>query len=283
MMDEPVKDGTPDPGIAVALGSAFLGMYAHSGFLCGLNDVGIFPGHVSGTSAGAIAGGFYAAGLRGVALKKAVLAGKFKRSFADAGILFRWIPMFFWGSLTGLLHGRRVVKYLRKTLPVAAIEDAPGVKLSLAVTDLRNSRGLFLRRGPLAESIMASCSVPLLFASQRIGETELHDGGILHELPLEPFLNDPSIHTIILHKLTYPECPPPKKLKIPAVFCNSHRLLNEALLAFRLQEAQRNGKKVIFVETDHSYPGFFQSKETKKEYFEDGYRAGMFLKHQISP
>jgi NTE family protein len=283
MMDEPVNAGTPDPGIAVALGSAFLGMYAHSGFLCGLNEAGIFPGHISGASAGAIAGGFYASGLRGPALKKAVLAGKFKRSFVDAGLLFRWVPMVFFGTLTGILNGRRVVKYLRRTLPVTSMEEIPGVKLSLAVTDIRNSRGLFLTNGPLAESIMASCSVPLLFAGQRIGGTEFHDGGILHELPLEPFLDDPNIHTIILHKLTYPECPSPRTLKIPAVFCNSHRTLNEALLGFRLREAERNGKRVIFIETDHSYPGFFQSKEKKKKYFENGYQAGMTLKHQIAP
>jgi NTE family protein len=72
--------GKSDPGVALALGSAFLGMYAHAGFLCGLNQAGVFPGHIAGASAGAMAGGFYAAGLRDSELEAAILCGKLKRN-----------------------------------------------------------------------------------------------------------------------------------------------------------------------------------------------------------
>ena len=68
-MNEEPKAETPNPGIALALGSAFLGIYAHGGFLCGLNKAGVFPGHVAGASAGAMAGGFYASGMRGAELE----------------------------------------------------------------------------------------------------------------------------------------------------------------------------------------------------------------------
>lgn len=273
-------NGRADPGIALTLGSAFLGMYAHTGFLCGLNQAGIFPGHLAGASAGAIAGGFYAAGLRGPDLEKAILAPAFKRSFADPGMLVRWLPMLLTGTLTGVMSGRRMVRYLQRVLPVANIEETTPVKLSIAVTDLANRQGLMLTRGPLAESIMASCSVPLLFSSQNIGGRNFHDGGVLHELPFEHFVNDPAIHTIIVHSLSAPATPQ-RKLKVLGMVSGSHKMLNTALVDYRLAEARRNGKRVILIETEHPSPGFFQSKETKKRYFEKGIHAAKAAQKQF--
>lgn len=266
--------GTSDPGVAVVLGSAFLGIYAHGGFLAGLNEAGIFPGHVSGASAGAMAGGFYAAGLRDIALENAVLSAALKRSYTDIGMIFRGAPMFFIGRLTGLMHGKKVVVHLRHELPVENIEDTPGVRLQLVVTDLRKKESVFLTRGPLAESMMASCAVPILFTGQRLAGIEYHDGGILHELPIEPYIHDPAIHTIIVHNLTKPTAPPKKSLGVSAPFGDGHQMLNDALFDYRRKEAERNGKRVIIIETEHPSPGFFQNAETKKRFFEIGRASG---------
>lgn len=271
----------PDPGIALALGSAFLGMYAHGGFLCGLNLAGVFPGHVSGASAGAMAAGFYAAGLRGGELEAAILCGKLKRSFPDLSMLIRVAPMFFIGRLSGLMHGKRVVRHLEKCLPVGTIEDTPEVKLKIAVTDLRGFAGGFLEAGPLAKSMMASCSVPLLFTEQRIGEIRYHDGGILHELPVEPYLRDPGIHTIIVHNVTYPPRIKGHHLGISAAFSHSHQIMNDALFAYRRAEAERNGKRVILIETNHPHPGVFQTRAAKKRFFEAGHGSGLSIRGDL--
>lgn len=274
LMNDNSHHGPSDPGIALVLGSAFLGIYAHGGFLCGLNEMGIFPGHVAGASAGAMAGGFYAAGLRGKELEEAVLSGDLKRSYPDLGMIFRGAPMFFIGRLTGLMNGKKVIRHLKGVLPVRNIEETPDVKLSLAVTDFRKKQGLFLTCGPLAESMMASCSVPVMFTSQTIGGVEYYDGGILHELPIEPFLNDPAIHTIIVHNLRTTVHSGRKKLGVSAPFADGHKMLNRELFRFRRTEAERNGKKVIVIETDHPSPGLFQSSELKKIYFNKGHVAG---------
>lgn len=259
-----------DPGVAVVLGSAFLGIYAHGGFLQGLNDAGIYPGHLSGASAGAMAAGFYAAGLRGKNLEDAVLSGKLKRAYPDLGMILRSAPMFFIGRLTGLMNGKKVIRHLETELPVANIEDTPGVKLSLVVTDLRKREGVFLSKGPLAQSMMASCSVPILFTAQTMNGNMFHDGGILHELPIDPFINDASVHTIIVHSLAGLKTTSPKHLKVSAPFGEGHKMLNHALFEFRKTEAERNGKTVVFVETEHPSPGVFQSPRKKKDYFEKG-------------
>jgi NTE family protein len=273
--------GKADPGVALALGSAFLGMYAHGGFLCGLNQAGVFPGHISGASAGAMAAGFYAAGLRDEELQAAILCGKLKRSYPDLSMLVRVAPMFFIGRLSGLMHGKRVVRHLEKRLPVGSIEDTPEVKLKIAVTNLRGFEGGFLDHGPLAKSMMASCSVPLLFTEQRIGETLYHDGGILHELPLEPYLREPSIHTIIVHNVTYPPRIKGRHLGISAAFSHSHQIMNDALFAYRRAEAERNGKRVIVIETNHPHPGVFQTKSAKKRFFEVGHGSGLSIRDEL--
>lgn len=280
-MTAPVSETPADPGIALALGSAFLGVYAHGGFLCGLNEAGIHPGHISGSSAGAIAGGFYAAGFRGERLRDAVLSPVLKRSYPDPGMVFRGAPMFFIGKLTGLMNGKRVIRHLRQALECERIEEAACAKLSIAVTDLRKLEAKFLSSGPLAEAIMASCSVPILFTGQTIAGTEFHDGGILHELPLEPFVNDPAIHTIIVHAVSNPQRSSQKHLGVSSAFSNSHEMLNRALTAHRVKEAEKNGKRVIFVETVHPHPGLLQSAATKRRFFDKGHSTGLSLAEQF--
>ncbi len=269
--------GTADPGVAVVLGSAFLGIYAHGGFLAGLNEAGIFPGHIAGASAGAMAGGFYAAGLRKNALENAILSPTLKRSYADIGILFRGAPMFFFGRLTGVMNGKKVIRHLKQELPVGNIEDTPGVRLNLVVTDIRKKQSIFLTRGPLAESMMASCAVPVLFTGQILDGIEYHDGGILHELPIEPYIHDAGIHTIIVHNLTKPIGAPKKSLGVSDPFGDGHQMLNDALFAYRRKEAERNGKRVIFIETEHPSPGLFQNAGTKKRFFEIGRKSALAL------
>jgi len=276
-MSKPAPDTPADPGIALALGSSFLGVYAHGGFLCGLNEAGIHPGHVAGASAGAIAGGFYAAGFRGDRLRDAVLSPELKQSYPDPGMVFRGAPMFFIGRLTGLMNGKRVIRHLSQELECALIEDATSAKLSIAVTDLRKLEAKFLTAGPLAQAIMASCSVPVLFTGQTIAGTEFHDGGILHELPLEPFIEDPAIHTIIIHAVTNPKRSTGKNLGVSSAFSHSHKMLNRELTAHRKKVAEKNGKRVIFFETNHPHPGLLQSAATKQRYFVKGRATGLSM------
>ncbi|MGJ8633111.1 MAG: patatin-like phospholipase family protein [Luteolibacter sp.] len=270
------EQSSADPGIALALGSSFLGVYTHGGFLCGMNAAGIYPGHIAGASAGAIAGGFYAAGLRENALENAVLSATLKRSFADWGMFIRSAPMLFSGRLTGMMHGRKTIKYLTQSLPVQNIEDTPGVKLSIAVANLEKLESTFLTSGSLAQSIVASCSVPILFTGQNISGTTYYDGGITHELPVEPFLTTPEIHTIIVHRIANIE-KNKNHLTVSDAFGNIHNMLNNALFDFRKKEAERHGKKVIVMETAHPHPGLFQTKAAKKRFFEAGKQTALNL------
>ena len=266
------ETGQADSGVALALGSSFLGVYAHGGFLRGLNESGIFPGHVAGSSAGALAGGFYAAGLRGDALEAEVLSPVLKRKYPDWKIPVRTLPQIF-GKLTGMMGGEKVVAHLREVLPVADISKTPGVKLSLSVTDYRRKEALFLTEGGLAEAMMASCAVPLLFSGQMVGGREYYDGGVMHELPIEPFVSDPEIHTIIVHKISHERRAAGKWLAVKDPIVNGYHMLNDALFELRRTEAERNGKRVVVMETRSKHPGLFQSKAEKKGFYDQGLRT----------
>ncbi len=267
-------------GIAVSLGSSFLGYYTHSGFLSGLNEIGIEPGHISGASAGAMAGGLYAAGLQGDALKNAVMSRKLMHSYPDAKMLIRWIPMFLTGRVTGVLSGKGTVKHLKKILPVQAIEDCTRAKLSVAVTDLRNFQSHFLTKGNLAESIMASCAVPILFNEQVVDGQKYYDGGILHETPMDHFLEDPSIHTIVVHRISFPkEIRRTKRFTLPEVMATSHYMLCDELMRYRVKEAALRGKRLIQVTTEHKHPGLIQTQVAKKMFYSRGFDTALELQN----
>ncbi|MGJ8644981.1 MAG: patatin-like phospholipase family protein [Luteolibacter sp.] len=271
-MSEDKEIGKPDRGVALALGSSFLGVYAHGGFLCGLNEAGIFPGHVAGSSAGALAGGFYAAGLRGEELEAEVLSSVLKRKYPDWMIPVRSFPQMF-GKLSGIMGGEKVVKHLREVLPVSDISETPGVKLSLSVTDYRRQEAIFLTEGALADAMMASCAVPVLFSGQILNGREYHDGGVIHEVPIDPFISDPEIHTIIAHKIVHTRGATGKRLAVKDPFVNGYHMLNDALFEFRKQTAERNGKRVIVMKTQSKHPGLFQTKAAKKAFYDLGYRT----------
>jgi len=264
-----------DPGIALSLGSAFLGYDTHAGFLSGINQCGIFPGKTSGASAGALAAALYASGIRDTELQKFLLNPRFKQAFLDPGFLYRWFPMLVLGQPTGLLSGKNMVRFLKKNLPVQKIEDCPNTELSISVSNLRDQEHPVLTTGPLANSIMASCSVPLLFSEQEINGVRYFDGGILQEAPIKHFLDDPKIHTIIVHRVNYPG---PKKRRfffIHDVFTASHNTLTASILSFQKREAKMRRKKLIFLETTHAHPGLFPGRTRREEFFQSGLETGL--------
>lgn len=149
----------------LAMSSGFFAFYAHTGMLTALIERGLRPAYVTGSSAGALVAGAWAAGLPCDAL---------------AGALARLDRADFWDPApgAGLLAGRRFDALLRKLLPEAAIERC-GVPVRISVFDILARRTQVLERGDLATAIRASCAVPGMFQPVWIGRRPYWDGGIL--------------------------------------------------------------------------------------------------------
>ena len=94
----------------LVLSAGFFGFFAHCGVLRGLELAGLEPTALAGSSAGALAGGFWAAGM-GAATMERELTGLRRADF--------WDP---WPGL-GLLRGRKLERRLRDLLPVEHFEE----------------------------------------------------------------------------------------------------------------------------------------------------------------
>ena len=148
----------------LALSSGFFGFFAHAGVLAALDEAGVRPSRVAGASAGALAGGSWAAGLSGEELGCALFAIE-RRDFWDLGL----------GP--GLLRGALFRERLERLLPVSRIEECR-VPLAVSVYDLLGRRTRALTEGPLATAIHASCAVPGMFHPVWIDGRPHVDGGL---------------------------------------------------------------------------------------------------------
>lgn len=158
----------------LAMSSGFFGFFAHTGFLAGLEERGLRPSAVRGSSAGALVTGSFAAGLCAQDL---------------AAILFKVRRQDFWDPRPGfgLLGGRLFDRLLRDILPVDQIELC-GIPVTLSVFDVLGRRTELLSTGDLATAIRASCALPGLFHPVTVDGRPKLDGGIadrpgLHGLP----------------------------------------------------------------------------------------------------
>lgn len=263
------------PGLAVALGSSFLGYYAHAGFLNGLAAAGFHPARISGASAGALAGSLYAAGLRGDALRKAVLDSGLRWSFFDWGLLYRLpgVLSVFWSS--GLLSGRGAVKRLHGLLNGVDLSSLRAPAMEIAVTDAVSHRLEVLKEGPLAELIVASCAVPGLLNIQKVGGRRYIDGGIACEVPFEQWLDDPAIETIIIHRIRHePNSGPTVSWETVATSISSaHLTICNEFHRHRCELARARGKRLIEIETITPAPGMLSQKRAPLCY-ERGLESG---------
>ena len=160
-----LHDWLGDRPFSLAMSSGFFSFFAHTGMLGALLERGHAPASVSGSSAGALVGGAWAAGVPTDELA-ARLTSLRRDDF--------WDPAF--GA--GLLAGRKFDALLRAMLPVASMR-ACRVPLHISVFAIAARATEVLRDADLVHAIRASCAVPGLFHPVRIGRRAYWDGGIL--------------------------------------------------------------------------------------------------------
>jgi NTE family protein len=148
----------------LALSSGFFGFFAHTGVLAALLEAGLVPARVSGSSAGALVGGLWAAGLE-MGDARRTLVGLTREAFWDPA------PGF------GLLRGRKFRRLLDGLLPERTF-GRTRVPLAISVYDVLTRRTAVIDDGAIAPAIHASCAVPVMFHPVRIGSRFYVDGGV---------------------------------------------------------------------------------------------------------
>jgi len=159
--------------LGLALGGGAARGFAHIGVLQVLEEEGIKPQMVVGTSAGSVVAAFYASGKTGQQLQW--LADTMDESqFTD------WANPF---TGRGMLRGEALGKYINSQLNGMKIEDMK-LPLGIVATDLRTGDGVLFRRGDVATAVRASSAVPSVFEPVRIAGKDYVDGGLVSPVPV---------------------------------------------------------------------------------------------------
>lgn len=167
---EPVRR---PPRLGLALGGGAARGFAHVGVIQVLEQNGIHPDLVVGTSAGSLVAALYASGLNGADLERAAMS-------MEEATLTDWTLPF---NGRGVLKGDALARYVRQAVGGRVIEQMP-LPLGILATDLGNGQGTLFRRGDAALAVRASSAVPGVFTPVSIGGREYVDGGLVAPVPV---------------------------------------------------------------------------------------------------
>ena len=158
------------PRLGIALGSGSARGWAHIGVLRALEQAGIVPDVVSGTSIGALVGAAYASG--------------------RLDPLEEWVARIDWWEIIrymdmsrGGVEGERLMRAFGERVEDVPIETLPK-PFGAVATDLLTGREVWFQNGSLLEAVRASIALPGLFSPVRFQERWLVDGGLVDPLPV---------------------------------------------------------------------------------------------------
>lgn len=159
------------PKIGLALGSGGARGFAHLGVLKAFHEHSIPVAMIAGSSMGALVGCFYAFGhdIRHlISLSKA-----FKRKY----YLDFTIPKM------GFITGKRVKDLLNLFMQGKNLEELP-LPVAVIATNLKTGEKVVFRKGPIADAVRASISIPGIFIPEKIDGTLYVDGGVADRVPV---------------------------------------------------------------------------------------------------
>jgi NTE family protein len=151
--------------------------FAHLGVIKALNEAGIFPEVISGTSAGAIVGVLYSDGYTPDEIMKMMHSTNMLRFMRPT------VPK------EGLLQISGIIRILKDNLRAKTFEELK-VPLFVTATNLNYGRIEYFSSGELMQPVIASASIPVLFKPVIINNSHYVDGGVLDNLPIKPIEED---------------------------------------------------------------------------------------------
>ncbi len=183
-------------GLALS-GGAVLGA-AHIGVLEVLEEHGIRPSCVAGTSAGSAVGAVYCAGMS-------------LRDIREVALHLEWGQL---GRVViprrGFLDGSRLEKSIVELVGDLTFDDLP-IPFAAAAADLASERLVILSEGRVAPAVRASCALPGVFTPIEYGGHLLVDGGLINNLPVSAVI-DMGAEYVIAVDLS---APPPGAREMP--------------------------------------------------------------------
>ena len=247
------------PKIGIVLSGRGVRGVAHLGILKSLEEFGVEPQIISGTSAGAIAGAFYAKGYSIAEILDVVKNGHFF-SFSNISL-----------ENKGIFSMKGFEKIYNQYFPKNSFDEL-NIPLCIAATDILKGEIHYFQTGELAQAIMASSCVPVVFKPIALNGTQYIDGGILDNFPIDPLIGKcDKIIGIDVNSIQKEE----KEIGIKNILDRSFHLALGNSLRHKLAECD------LFIQPPNmSQFGLFDLKKIQ-EIYEYGYQYGCTLKKQV--
>ncbi len=161
------------PKLGLALGGGAARGFAHIGVIQVLEEAGLRPDFVAGTSAGSVVAALYASGKTGAQLQQ------IGESMEEAAITDWTLPVF----NSGILRGDALAKYVNQQVGGRSIENMT-VPLGIVATDLYSGEMMVFQRGDTGLAVRASSAVPAIFQPVKISGRSYVDGGLVSPVPV---------------------------------------------------------------------------------------------------
>ena len=225
--------------IGIALGAGGAKGLAHIPMLEALDEMGLRPRLIAGSSMGAVVGSLYASGMRGKDIRQFI--GKLVLSDGDTWpeALFRkdllkWIDFVApeLGS-GGLIDGEHFIRYLHTAIHGSRFEELE-IPLKVVAADFWKRKQVVLDSGDLLPAIEASMAFPGLFTPVSMNGHILVDGGTVNPVPFDLLFDDCDITIAIdvMGSTSVNDQTPPTFFD--AIFGSTH-IMHQAIIAEKMK------------------------------------------------
>ena len=186
--------GAP-PRIALVLGSGGPRGFAFVGVIKVLEEIGVKPDLVVGTSVGAMVGALYASGMDSARLERTAYE-------------LSMIEFFELGTLVGRPSGRPLQKYINRQLGERPIEELP-IPFAATATRVSDRSLVVFNAGDVGLAVRASSASPGDFQPVRVGEELYIDGDEMTPVPIRVARRLGAMVVIAVDVSAHPEEEPP--------------------------------------------------------------------------
>lgn len=186
-------------GFALALGGGAAKAFAHIPILEAMDELGVQPVEIAGTSMGAILGGFYASGMSGKEVREITVdlftrkTQLFQKLFLNDGRT--------WTSLFNVVRPAIIdpIVLFETVFPAGLASTFSDLQFPLKIiaTDFYTQSQVVLSEGELLPAIAASSALPMLLTPVEINGRVLIDGGFVNPTPFDVLQTD-GYHTVAI-------------------------------------------------------------------------------------